>query len=208
MCIFPGILTFMQHTHADCDGKQIRNTNENALLSKIRVGDKEAFVELFGLYRARILGMAKSFARSDGEIEDLVQEGSLALYTAALAYDNSSSKFSTFAQLCMRRKMLNWLEKSHNAEWRSISVSELSDEELARRGGVQDTFEDDVAAQASLEELFALAQSVLSPLEYRVLLLYARGYGSTAIANKLSLSVKSCENALYRMRVKLRSVRE
>lgn len=198
----------MQHTPTERNDKKIDDVNEKALLSRICGGDKEAFVELFGLYRVRILGMAKSFGRSESETEDLVQEGSIALYTAVLAYDGSSSKFSTFATLCMRRKMLNWLEKTHNAECRSISVSDLSDEELARRGGVQDTFEDDVAAQNSLEQLFALASKVLSPLEYRVLLLYAKGYGSCAIADKLSIGTKSCENALYRMRVKLRSARE
>lgn len=183
------------------------SNHERILTLRVQDGDQRAFAQLAKFYGHRISALAASFHRSDDRRQDLIQEGYIGLYSAAMAYDGVSSSFSTFALLCMRRRMLNWLERLDRAERGSLSLTELSDGDLSRRGCVQAAFEDVVLRESNWEELQSYVKKILTPLEYRVFSLYMKGYKPVEISRKLGVDMKACHNALYRLRVKLRQLR-
>ena len=177
------------------------------LVDIIKKGNKDAFVYLANSYRDRIISIAFSFGLCGAERDDLIQEGYIALYNAARTYDNSRSQFSTFATLCIRHRMLNWIEKNVTPSLSSMSISELDDNDLSRIGMVQENFEDDIILKTEISDLLDKAKTILSETEYKVFCLYIKGYANNEICEKLGITKKSCDNSLFRLRKKLRSAK-
>lgn len=180
---------------------------ESEIIEKLKAGDKNSFVVLVADYRNRIASMAYTFAASESERDDLVQEGYIALYNAALTYNGKLSSFSTYATVCMRNRMLNWVMKNINRTADNLSLSDMDENTMAKINAVQNNFEDTVIMKAEIAELMRFAKQNLSPREYEVFDLYAKGYTNPEICNFLSIDKKSCENALFRIRTKLKALR-
>lgn len=178
------------------------------LIARIKSGEKGQFIYLADLYRSVIRTAAASFSPRESERDDLIQEGYIALYNAVCAYDNArGASFSTFAAVCIRNRMRNWIEKSSGTEAAALPLSEVDDSRLAGGGAVQNDFEDAVILKAELNELLAAADKMLSPREKRVFSLYIKGYSNEEICRALAIDRKSCENALFRIRRKLKTAR-
>lgn len=174
-------------------------------LSLTKSGDKEAFVLLAEKYRSRIVRIAAGFnGIPKSEREDLMQEGFIALYDAALAYDFSKSKFFTFADVCIRHRMINWIEKNINKTTQALYLSEIGETVLSESGAVQRGFEDGIALVDELESLFSSAEKKLSGFESKIFRLYIKGFSSAEMADELSITKKSCDNAISRIKSKLR----
>ena len=123
-------------------------------IDSIKNGNKDAFVFLADAYRDRIISIAFSFGFCGSERDDLIQEGYIALYNAALTYDSAKAQFSTYATVCIKRRMHNWIEKNVTPTLSSLSLSELDDSDLSRIGMVQDNFEDDIIVKNEIYDLF------------------------------------------------------
>lgn len=177
------------------------------ILESVKNGNKDDFVYLADSYRDKIITIAFSFGLCGTERDDLIQEGYIALYKAACCYDSSKSKFNTFATLCIKRRMLNWIEKNITPSLSALSISELDDSDLSRLGVVQENFEDDLIVKSEISDLLSTAKSILSANEYRVFTLYIKGYTNAEICEKLDMTKKSCDNSLFRMRKKLRTAK-
>ena len=124
-----------------------------------------------------------------------------ALYSAVQNYDPQKSSFSTFATLCIKRSVIGVLK--------SLTQGKVVPEEL-----ITSIEETDLADSNTPEKIFfdkedfkALTDNIkleLSPMEYKVLELYLAGYRYAVIADKLGLNEKSVNNALCRIRKKLK----
>lgn len=179
----------------------------NEILEQINSGDKDAFVYLVDSYRDKIITIAFSFGLCGSERDDLIQEGYIALYKAARTYDSSKALFNTYATLCIKRRMINWIEKNVNPSLSSMSISDLDDNDLARMGMIQENFEDTLIAKNEFHELLAKAKSILSEKEFTVFSLYIKGYTNSEICEKIGITKKSCDNSLFRLRTKLKSAK-
>ena len=83
------------------------NSKENlsVLLNDIKNGKSDSFLVLVNLFRNRITSISCSFGLTETEREDLVQEGYIALYKAALTYDSSKgASFQTYVTVCAKRR--------------------------------------------------------------------------------------------------------
>ncbi|MEW4414450.1 sigma-70 family RNA polymerase sigma factor [Clostridium sp. AN503] len=88
-------------------------TNEQ-LVSQIKAGEKveENMEALYKQVRLFIHSMALRY-RESGEMEDLEQEGYLALYPAIAGYDpEQGTKFLTYAEYHIRQRMRRYLQQS------------------------------------------------------------------------------------------------
>ncbi|MBE6570668.1 MAG: sigma-70 family RNA polymerase sigma factor [Ruminococcaceae bacterium] len=173
----------------------------------IKNGNKDVFVFLADSYRDRIISIAFSFGFCGSERDDLIQEGYIALYNAALTYDSAKAQFSTYATVCIKRRMINWIEKNVTPSLSSLPLSELDDNELSRIGMIQENFEDDFIIKNEIRELFDKAKVILSDTEYKVFSLYIKGFSNDEICKALNITKKSCDNSLFRMRKKLRTAK-
>ena len=104
--------------------------NNEALVKRIQSGDMEAQNELLrrneGLINSvagKLLAKAADYHLTKEDKEDLLQEGRLALLTAAFGYDETQgTAFNTYGWQVVRNKMVDYMRKSITREKRSIPL--------------------------------------------------------------------------------------
>ena len=178
-----------------------------ALILAVRAGDQNAFDTLLDQYRPLIDASVARFSSDEAfslYCEDLKQEASVVFYNSILAYDleQTEVEFGLFAKICIYNALVSFLRamKRRSAE----PVAEIPHNLIT----VQD-FEDPSARmleQERLKSLYAVIRKNLSELEYKVWQLYISGRSASEIAALLSTNEKSINNAIYRIRKKLRIV--
>ena len=183
------------------------NRDVRKLILAVRGGDQSAFDTLLDQYRPLIDASVARFSSDESfslYCEDLKQEASVVFYNSILAYDleQTEVEFGLFAKICIYNALVSFLRalKRRSAE----PVAEIPQNLIT----VQD-FEDPSARmleQERLKSLYAVIRKNLSELEYKVWQLYISGRSAAEIAALLSTDEKSVNNAIYRIRKKLRAV--
>ena len=192
--------------------------SDEALIARIRQGDRTAEGLLYDRYKQLVRSRAHSYFLIGADHEDLVQEGMIGLYKAVCEYDESkAASFKSFAELCITRQILSAIKqatrKKHGPlnNYVSLNRSETSDGDLTlldtvRSLSVADP-EDVVIGRENFDQLMQHLNNVLSPMEQRVLNLYLCGYSYPQIAAKLEKPAKSVDNAMQRVKRKLEKFR-
>ena len=171
---------------------------------RVREGDQAAFAELLAEYTplvsAEVSRHGTSLSHED--LEDLRQIALVALYRAALAFDllQSEVEFGLYAKICISNALVSQLRVLRRR------VPEVSVETLSC---FEEQSEDPATAvmeQEALAALYARIHRHLSPYENRVWSLFVAGHSAKEIAAMLSKDTHSVENAVYRIRQKLRAV--
>lgn len=175
------------------------------LIKSVKNGDDDACAELLQAYapligktvRATVMRLPAS---SNTDEDELRQEAAIKLYQAAMSYDPESEvSFGLYAKICIRNRMISLLRRYHdNAE---LFADDLTEEILD--GVVASDPSEAVLDSEQEHELDGRIRDILSPLEYDVFNLYIDGEKPTEIAKALGISVKTAENAVYRMRSKI-----
>lgn len=183
-----------------------------ALICDTVAGDEAAFSQIVDMYAPLVDSICARYLPSDAfgeqDIEDIRQELTIALYDAVLAYDMSREKieFGLFAKICMTNRIISRLRKLERMRGREISVS---DDELMSDSGVKATSDEPsllVIDKESVDSINGLINRNLSKFEISVFGLYISGYSSRDIANILGTNDKSAQNAIYRIRKKLKAL--
>ena len=132
------------------------------------------------------------------DTEEVFSECCIALYRAALSFrlEQSEVTFGLYAQICVTRRLCDLLRSGGGVE----VVSDLDVDEIAVDGGIVSSLE----TRELMDKLRSSARSVLSAYELRVLGLWLEGCGVSDIAERLSVTAKSVENAKSRILKKLR----
>ncbi len=177
---------------------------EEHLLAQVCDGDDTAFAALFERYMPMLRQETARIRCNLSDNDDLVQEASLGLLSAAKAYRaDGSASFATFARVCVRRRLINVV--------RSLSNTDLPQEDVSLFGEIDKDIavsksDPDEWIQHKEEELVLLERlkTLLSDMEYRVLVLHLAGYSYDEIARSLDMSAKAVDNALQRIRRKLK----
>ena len=169
-------------------------------------GDQNAFVKLLEAYDPLISSMVSKFkidGMSEPDQEDLRQEAVLAFYSSLVSYDPNISgvEFGLYAKVCICNRLVSQMRimKKH------LSQSVLSYELFENIAG-----QDDPAARVvELEEersLLRLINDNLSKYEQKVFRMYVSGMSAFEMAEKLDSNEKSVNNAVYRIRKKLKDI--
>ena len=172
-------------------------------------GDQNAFVRLLEMYDPLISSMVSKF-RIDGmsvaDEEDLRQEAILAFYSSLVSYDSSISgvEFGLYAKVCICNRLVSQTRilKRHM----SYSVLSYDSEKLLDYIA---EYEDPAAKIVEIESersLLRLINDNLSKYEQKVFRMYVSGMSSADMAEKLDASEKSINNAVYRIRKKLKNI--
>lgn len=82
-------------------------SSDRELLKMFHEGDERAFNEITARYKTMVKLKAREFFLIGGDSQDLIQEGTIGLLEAVMAFrDDKNAEFSTFANLCVRRRMM------------------------------------------------------------------------------------------------------
>ena len=166
------------------------------IIAKARTGDSEAFAELSRSYTPLIESMTEKYAvLTEGfgaDKDDVRQEVSLAFYKATMTFDSEQSEvsFGLYAKICIRNRLVSMLRSL-----RKKRVKPLKDNDGDSKRQ---------SASLELRELMKNAPSLLSKRESTVFSMYVSGFSYADIAQKLMISEKSVDNALFRAKKKLR----
>lgn len=172
-----------------------------ALLKSVGASDAQAFDRLVRLYRPLTVAMVDAamerYRAYGAERDDLEQEAAIALYKAAMSYNTEQSAvtFGLYAKVCVRNRLISVGRKLINHS-KTQSIQKRS----ARSS---DT--DGIALHRScMRTLSTEYLDELSPYERRVYAEYVNSRSCAEIAALLGRSEKSVENAIYRIRVKIK----
>lgn len=192
---------------------------DEELIALFRDGDQDAMEKLLNKYKEMVLRKAKSMYILGGDSDDLIQEGMLGLFKAVRDYDSGrDASFRTFAQLCVTRQLYTAVKASSRKKHLPLNTA-ISLSRPVREDGEDEEFLDCLEADASFnpevyligqEEIERLEEKIekeLSPLEKQVLELHLTGMGYVEIAHVLNRDEKSTDNALQRIRTKLKKWR-
>ena len=177
------------------------NLSDDYLISGINSGRYEYLGPLINRYMSYIVKIAGKYKGCGLDTEDLIQEGTLALFSAVKSFKEDKSSFSNFAFICINRSIVTQL-RAHNAAHRVPGnlISPLDEVELFDENSPENIF-------IEKESYLLLANAIkndLSKLEYNVFYEFLAGCSYVEIADKLHISVKSVDNALKRIRTKLK----
>lgn len=184
--------------------------SDDALAQLTREGNADAFVELTNRYLPLVRAKAASFHTFMLEADDLWQEGLLGLFNAATTYDPASAaSFQTYAGVCISNRIISAYRSSFSMK-NSILSNSLSFQDADFSGRDQLACSRDidpetqVIAQESVKAVNDHLNASLSQLEKDVLRLYLNGCSYGEVARKLSIPGKSADNAMQRVRRKLK----
>ncbi len=183
------------------NSKSITKLSDNELVKKAASGNAEAFSVLLKRYSNLIMLKAQSFGFTQGaEAQDFYQEGVIGFYSAIFSFDETKNKsFSNFAMLLAEQAMQRYYN-SANRQKHAPLKDYVQIENLSGVESNSPSPEEILILQEQQNALF----SSLSKLELSVAKLYLLGFSRTAIADKLELDVKKVDNAVQRIRQKIK----
>lgn len=181
---------------------------DEELVILYRNGVQDAFTALAVRYVYVIRRLASGFGNMSVEFDDLLQEGNIGLVNAVNTYKNGgTASFRTYAGVCIRNRMISVVRKA-NSSLNSINNEALPLSEQTEVLSAPDTEpESFVDSVERTKEIFRVIRENLSELERNVLSLYIDGKRYEEIAADLGITVKVCNNAMQRVRKKLRFLR-
>lgn len=199
--------------------KELQALSDEELITEYRDGDKPAADILMVRYKDMVRNLAGSMYIIGGETEDLIQEGMIGLFEAVRDYDSGrDASFKTFAKLCVSRKMYSAIRLSGRKKHMPLNtyISIYNDSEKSGDGDsalpLGDTLPADrdtepesiILSQEKALEISEAIENELSAFEKSVMDLFMTGMGYAEIARVLGRDEKSTDNALQRIRGKLK----
>ena len=187
--------------------------SDEELIFRLRQGETEISDYLMENTRSLSAKRARAMFLIGGETDDLIQEGMIGLFKAIQNYQpDREASFQTFAGLCIDLAALQCgteFQTGRNHLPLNTYISLSNEEESEHLEGSWDSRTEDpesiVIDQESTRNLEQEISKVLSPMENKVLDYYMKGYGYVKIAEIMGKTPKSIDNALQRIRGKIRN---
>ncbi len=195
-----------------------RDYNDNELVSFVEESHEEARDILFEKYRPLIVSTANKMHKTckyNGlEINDLIQEGFLGLSNAITHYnEQKDTSFYTFAKTCIDRRMISLIVSTKRLKHKILNES------LSLEGNIND--DDSVGLEAFIgdsktnpenviihnevrKELIQSIKKCLTDFEEQVFELKINNFNYREIAEILDKTPKAIDNALQRIKGKVR----
>ena len=198
--------------------KDYRQYSDEELIVRLRDGESGITEYLMNKYKNLVRSKAKSMYILGADNDDLIQEGMIGLFKALRDYDSGrDASFLTFADLCVSRQMYTAVQASRRQKhiplntyislYGSVSTNyEGEQEELVNVLAAHESQspEEVVIDRENVVWLEKAIEQELSSFEKQVLDLYLTGMGYQQIAKVLGRDDKSTDNALHRIKTKLK----
>lgn len=188
---------------------QYDHVSDEELIARLRAGESAVSDYLMEKYKGLVRKKARAMFLIGGDTDDLIQEGMIGLFKAIQDYQpDKEASFLTFARLCIDRQVYSAIQSSRRQKHQPLNsyISLSQNEEESELVDVQ--AEDPESIIIDRENTLHLQEQIkenLSVLENKVLDCYLEGNDYNSIAQILGKSPKSIDNALRRIRSKIRS---
>ncbi len=196
--------------------------SDEELIGLVRNKDTGASDYLVNKYKslAGILARAKFIPGAD--MDDTIQEGMIGLFKAIRDYEpGNGASFATFANLCISRQISTAIESSNRQKniplntYISFYADDKNEDGEDSRSLIDEYVDESTMSPEQvlidMENTRKLEEEIknsLSKFEQDVLELHLAGVGYVDIAKALNRDPKSCDNALQRIRGKIKKIVE
>lgn len=194
---------------------------DEELIKQLRKGDTQIADFLLDKYKNLVRSKARVMYLVGGDSDDLIQEGMIGLYKAIRDYDASrEASFAGFAELCISRQLYTAVQASLRKKHLPLNTYvplDVSDGDGANAKTQTEVWllglagmegrnpEELVLAREKADSIRAEISKCLSKYERDVLSMYLDGMNYSQIAGTLKKEPKSVDNALQRIRYKLKN---
>ena len=191
--------------------------DDTELLYMIYEDNEEAKEAFYKRYSETINVVAKkyyNYVKTCGiELNDLIQEGMMGLTEAINNYkDHKDAKFTTFANICIERKILSLVRSCTNGKHKLLNDS-ISIDTTENSGGKKliDLIKDEsnlnpeeafIFSESSMELMECLEKN-LTKQEKDVFLLRIKGFSYIEISEILNITKKSAQRSMERAKYKI-----
>ena len=190
--------------------KQYDGIKDEELISRFKNGESEILDYLMEKYKNMVRKKARTMFLIGGENDDLILEGMIGLFKAVRDYQpDRDAAFQTFASICVDRQIYNAIQSSNRQKHQPLnSYISLSEQDGENEEHLGDNWgenpESIIIDQENVQDLEQEITATLSPMENQVLEYYLAGNGYGEIAQIMGKTPKSIDNALQRIRIKIR----
>ncbi len=191
---------------------------DEEMIVRIREGESDLMDHIMDKYKDMVKAKAGTMYILGADREDLIQEGMIGLFKAVRDYDlGRDASFRTFADLCVSRQMYTAIQASNRKKHAPLnSYISLYTRDDGADGEAGISFEQAIESvgnkdpemllidQENARDIEEFIESGLSSFEQAVLELHMTGMGYAEIAKILNRDEKSTDNALQRIKAKIR----
>ena len=175
---------------------------QNDLLALAKGGDEAAFEALLETYSPLIESLISGFSLTDLALDirdDLRQEACIAFFGAVKSFDAAQSeiRFGLFAKICIRNRLISYQRKLNRLPRPAAEDALALSEEEADPARA-------VVEKENYLALYSRINDLLSPYEKQVWWMYLSGRTAREIGDAIGRDERSVQNAVYRIRQKLR----
>ncbi len=189
-----------------CENRKNALTDEE-LVIRAANGDDASMALLIATVTPIARAKASSFANARVSGDDLVQEGMLGFLDAVKTYDSSKgSTFRSYAEVCINNRIVSAVRTSFNNKNAALSNAVPYETEAAEITDHSTDPANIVSQKEESEHLEEILASGLSDFEKQVVDLRLLEMSYSQIAEYLGCSEKAVDNALQRIRKKMRSI--
>ncbi len=195
-----------------------RQYTDEELLIRLRDGESGITDHIMNKYKNLVRNKAKTMYLLGADSDDLIQEGMIGLFKAVRDYDSGrDASFSTFADLCVSRQMYTAVQASRRQKHIPLNtyISLYGTADTGRDGEAEELVnvltahfeqspEELIIDKENVDRIEKTIEKELSAFEKQVLDLYMIGMGYQQIARILGRDDKSTDNALQRIKSKLK----
>lgn len=194
------------------------DSSDEQLIAAFREGDAEVMDYLMEKYKNLVRKRANALYLIGGETEDLIQEGMIGLFKAVRDYrEDKDASFASFAELCVTRQMYTAVEASRRKKHTPLNTYiPLDVSSHDQKDGLYQEIEQKLISPnpetifidlETQRQFFFRLQKQLSKMEQQVLAFYLDGLNYHQIAERMDKPAKSIDNALQRIRGKVKNVK-
>ena len=175
--------------------------SDEVLVRQIAAGDDAALACVLIRYKPLLRSAVCKLCAYPFDYDDLYQEATLGLLKAVKSYDQGKGPFSAFDKLCVESERFTYIRSFHKkSNIPANHLVELKDEFHMPFSDPQDIYID----REEADDMKKRMKSSLSDLEFKIIRCYIMGKSYEEIAEELGISVKSVDNAIQRVRRKLK----
>ncbi len=195
--------------------KDYHGLSDEEVIAAYREGDFEAVEYICNKYRRIVSKYGKKFFIKGGEEQDVIQEGMVGLFKAIQDFDETKNvPFQSFAELCITRQIMKAMEAADRLKNRPLNSyislfteeNEKSNQEVSESlltGDIQNPESIWIDTEKTVA-IFEQIVSILSKMELQVFLYMMQGLDYHTIAEKMGKDEKKIDNAIQRIRQKVK----
>lgn len=194
--------------------KEYQNFKDEELIEKLRAGEECIMDYILDKYKPLVRKRANTMYLIGGDTDDLIQEGMIGLFKAIRDYEEEKeTSFYHFAELCVNRQIYTAVEASNRKKHAPLN-SYVSLYSGTNEDGVvladslttsiMENPEQMMIEQENFVQFMEQLKERLSKMERQVVDYYLAGLNYVQIAEEMGKTPKAIDNALQRIKIKVK----